>query len=144
MKQQQDKARALVEHGASLTILNDDGKMPITYCTNGEMFEMLLLTNDAFLHMPETWNTDSYGRSILHYASSYLKEARSKPLISKLMSMARSEHLLLRDKDGATFLETAAMVGNTTVVEALKGSITDAMDTHTQRALINGEVGMRA
>ena len=104
------------------------------------MLETLLFLNNSWFHWQVTWswNTDSLGRSILHYAALYLKKARSMSLISTLMSMARSEHLLLRDKDGATFLGTAAKFGNTTTVEALKGAIIDAMDTQTQKALING------
>ena len=143
-----DTAKALVKRGASLTILNDEGKMPISYCSSDpEMLETLLLAATACesgLHWQATWKTDSLGRSILHYASLYLKEARSMSLIRKLMSMATSEQLLLRDEHGATFLEAAAKFGNSTVVEALKGSIIHAMDTQTQKALINGEVGMSA
>ena len=144
---QKDTARALVERGASLTILNEDGDMPISYCYDHEMFEMLMLMtipHNSGLDGEETWNRDSLGRSILHYASLYLKEARSMSLISKLISMAGPAHLLLRDKHGATFLGIAAMVGNSTVLEALKGRTMDAIDIETQKALIDGEVGMAA
>ena len=143
-----DTAKALVKRGAKLTILNDDGDMPITYCSSDpEMLEKLLLvatTHKSGLHNQVTWNTDSLGRSILHYASLYLKEARSMSLISKLISMAGPAHLLLRDKHGATFLGIAAMVGNSTVLEALKGRTMDAIDIETQKALIDGEVGIAA
>ena len=144
---QKDTARALVERGASLTILNEDGDMPISYCYDHEMFEMLMLMtipHNSGLDGEETWNRDSLGRSILHYASLYLKEARSMSLISKLISMAGPAHLLLRDKHGATFLGIAAMVGNSTVLEALKGRTMDAIDIETQKALIDGEVGIAA
>ena len=67
---QKDTARALVERGVSLTILNDDGDMPITYClSDREMLEMLLcvaIPHNSWLHSQKTWNTDSLGRSILH------------------------------------------------------------------------------
>ena len=67
---QKDTARVLVEHGATLTILNDDGDMPITYClSDREMLEMLLcvaIPHNSWLHSQKTWNTDSLGRSILH------------------------------------------------------------------------------
>ena len=52
--------------------------MPITYCSSDpEMLETLLFLNNSWFHWQVTWswNTDSLGRSILHYAALYLKEA---------------------------------------------------------------------
>ena len=151
-----DTAKALVQRGASLTMLNACGDMPISYCCDGEMLKTLLSNTSLHNQEPrevkslgqttniDTGAVDATGKSILHYASLHLKKTKSRYLFSQLISMARSEHLLLEDKDGATFLGTAAKFGNTTTVEALKGAIIDAMDTQTQKALINGEVGMSA
>ena len=151
-----DTAKALVEMGASLTILNACGDMPISYFCDGEMLKTLLsCPYNTFLHNQEHMEAnasgktpnmnigavDATGKSILHYASMHLRKTKSRHLFSQLIFLACSEHLLLRDKDGATFLETAAKEGNKTAILALKWSI-DAIDTKTQEALINGEVGM--
>ena len=124
-----DTAKALVEMGASLTILNACGDMPISYCCEGKMLKTLLsCPYNTFLHNQEHMAANSWGKtpnmnigavdatekSILHYASMHLRKTKSRHLFSQLIFLACSEHLLLRDKDGATFLETAAKEGNKT------------------------------
>ena len=150
-----DTAKALVQRGASLTMLNACGDMPISYCCDGEMLKTLLSNTSLHNQEPrevkslgqttniDTGAVDATGKSILHYASLHLKKTKSRYLFSQLISMARSEHLLLEDKDGATFLGTAAKEGNKTAILALKRSI-DFIETEVQKKLINGEVGITA
>ena len=59
-----DTAKALVEMGASLTILNACGDMPISYCCDGEMLKTLLsCPYNTFLHNQEHMAANSSGKT---------------------------------------------------------------------------------
>ena len=159
-----DTAKALVEHGASLTIHNEYNDMPISYCTDSKMLQTLLSTprttsatnNQSGLQAPanslctipkeDIGKMDAIKKSILHYASLHLKQKKSTDAFSKWISMASPGQLLRRDKDGATFLDIAAMVGNTRVLEALQRGIdpTNPEVRAAVRDMINGEIGLSA